>query len=293
MFKIGEFSRLGQVSARMLRHYDQLGLLKPGYTDRFTSYRYYTLDQLSRLHRILALKGLGIPLEQIADLLQKDQGLSAEKLRGMLLIRQAELTEDLQAKQWQLAEVNARLQQIEQEGQPLPYEVVVKSVPAQTVASVRAVVATIAEMGFYCKSLYAGLYASLAKRGIGTNRLGIEPVGNEITLYHAEEYTETDIEVETAVLVDPRHQRTPVGDGSFTIAELPASDLTAALIYQGPFDEVTGAILALLKYIAQHDHAPAGPLRELHLSGRAHDEHGVEQEAPVIELQLPIRHADH
>jgi DNA-binding transcriptional MerR regulator len=283
VFKIGEFSRLGQVSARMLRHYDQLGLLKPGHTDRFTSYRYYTLDQLSRLHRILALKGLGIPLEQITDLLRKDQDISAEKLRGMLLVRQAELTQDLQAKQWQLAEVNARLQQIEQEGQPLPYEVVVKPVPAQTVASVRAVVATIAEMAFYCRSLYAQLYASL-------ERHGIEPLGTEVTLYHAEEYTETDIEVETAVLVDRRHLGKPVNDGTYTIAELPASDLTAALIYQGPFDEVTAAILALLKYVAQHDHAPAGPLRELHLSGRAHDEHGVEQEAPVIELQLPIQH---
>jgi len=239
VFKIGEFSRLGQVSARMLRHCDQLGLLKPGHTDRFTAYRYYTLDQLSRLHRILALKGLGIPLEQIADLLWHGQDISAEKLRGMLLVRQAELAEDLNAKHWQLAEVSARLQQIEQEGQPLPYEVVVKSVPAQTVASLRAVVETFAEMGFYCKSLYAELYASLAK-------CGIDAFGSEITRYRAEEYTETDIEVETAVLIEPHHLGKPVTDGSYAIAELPASDLTAALLYQGPFDQVTGPILALL-----------------------------------------------
>jgi DNA-binding transcriptional MerR regulator len=269
----------------MLRHYDQLGLLKPGKTDAFTGYRYYTVDQLSRLHRILALKGVGIPLEQIGDLLQREGDISAEKLRGMLLIRQAELTEDLNAKQWQLAEVRARLQQIEDEGRPLPYEVVVKSVPAQTVASVRAVVATIAEMGFYCVSLYSQLYANM-------KRTGIEPSGTEITLYHAEEYTETDIEVETAVVVDPRFLGQQVADRSFTIADLPASDVAAALIYQGPFDQVTGAILALLKYVAQHNHIPAGPLRELHLSGRAHEEEGVEQEAPVIELQLPVQRSD-
>jgi DNA-binding transcriptional MerR regulator len=269
----------------MLRHYDQLGLIKPGLTDRFTGYRYYTLDQLPRLHRILALKGLGIPLEQIADLLKHEGDISADRLRGMLLMRQAELTEDLTARQWQLTEVKARLQQIEEEGHPTPYEVLIKTVPAQTVASVRATVPTIAEMGFFCKSLYAELYASLKR-----NR--IEPLPTEVTLYHAEEFIETDIDVEAAVPVDSSHLGKPVSDGSFSISELAPSDLTAALIYQGPFEEVTGAILALLKYIAQHNHRPAGPLRELHLSGRAHDESGVEQESPLLELQLPVHRSD-
>ena len=42
MLKIGEFSKLSRVSVRMLRHYDEIGLLKPAETDRFTDYRYYT-----------------------------------------------------------------------------------------------------------------------------------------------------------------------------------------------------------------------------------------------------------
>jgi DNA-binding transcriptional MerR regulator len=40
MFKIGDFSRVAQISVRMLRHYDKLGLLTPSHTDRFTGYRY-------------------------------------------------------------------------------------------------------------------------------------------------------------------------------------------------------------------------------------------------------------
>ncbi|MEJ2753733.1 MAG: helix-turn-helix domain-containing protein, partial [Chloroflexota bacterium] len=72
MFKIGEFSQLGQVSTRMLRHYDKMGLLQPSYTDEWTGYRYYTIEQLSRLHRIIALKDLGLSLAQIADLLNTE-----------------------------------------------------------------------------------------------------------------------------------------------------------------------------------------------------------------------------
>ena len=41
MLKIGEFSKLSRVSVRMLRHYDEMGLLKPAETDHFTDYRYY------------------------------------------------------------------------------------------------------------------------------------------------------------------------------------------------------------------------------------------------------------
>jgi DNA-binding transcriptional MerR regulator len=284
VYKIGEFSRLGQVSARMLRHYDQLGLLKPSQTDRFTGYRYYTVDQLARLHRIIALKELGLPLEQIGDLLQSKAGLSAERLRGMLLMRQAELEHELRDRERQLTDVEARLRQIEQEGRPLPYEIVTKAVPAQVVASVRAVAPTVGEMSYYCYSLYAQLYEGLRQHGLAW----LQP---EITLYHNEEYVESDLDVETAVPVapDPMGLQRSLAGAPFTARELPGSDLAAALIYEGPYAEMTPAILALLGYVAAHRYLPAGPLRELHLSGPAHDEQGRPDPAPVVELQLPLQ----
>ena len=41
MLNIGEFARIGQVSPRMLRHYDEIGLLKPNFVDPRTAYRSY------------------------------------------------------------------------------------------------------------------------------------------------------------------------------------------------------------------------------------------------------------
>src|SRR5450631_4478491 len=72
MLNIGEFARLGQVSPRMLRHYDDLGLLQPSRVDPATGYRFYAVAQLSRLHRILALRDLGFSLDQISGLLDED-----------------------------------------------------------------------------------------------------------------------------------------------------------------------------------------------------------------------------
>lgn len=59
MLKIGEFSKLTQVSVRMLRHYDEIGLLKPAEIDCFTDYRYYKEEQLPAMCRIKALKDMG------------------------------------------------------------------------------------------------------------------------------------------------------------------------------------------------------------------------------------------
>ena len=154
MFKIGDFSRLAQVSVRMLRHYDKLGLLTPGQTDKWTGYRYYTIDQLPRLNRIVALNGLGLTLQEIGDLLGGGNALPPEQLRGMLMLRRVELERELEERRWQLASVEARLQQIEQENEPDPYEIVVKSVEPLPVASLRLVIPTVQEVGYYCQTLY-------------------------------------------------------------------------------------------------------------------------------------------
>ena len=94
LFKIGDFSQIGQVSVRMLRHYDELALLKPAYVDRLTDYRYYSIEQLPKLNRLLALKDLGFSLVHIAALLNDD--LPAPQLRSMFLMKRAEIEQQLQ-----------------------------------------------------------------------------------------------------------------------------------------------------------------------------------------------------
>lgn len=88
MFSIGEFSRHGRISVRMLRHYDAIGLLQPAYVDPASGYRFYQASQLSDLNRIIALKELGFTLRQVQEILA--ERLTAAELRGML--RVAELT---------------------------------------------------------------------------------------------------------------------------------------------------------------------------------------------------------
>lgn len=68
MFQIGAFARLAGISAKQLRAYDTLGLFHPVWVDPSSGYRYYSPAQLPELRRILALRQLGMPLEEIGAL---------------------------------------------------------------------------------------------------------------------------------------------------------------------------------------------------------------------------------
>ena len=114
MFRIGEFAQIAQVSARQLRFYDQLGLLQPAHIDAQTGYRYYSIRQLPRLNSILALKELGLSLEQIGPLL-KDE-ISATELRAMLTLKRAEVERSLRDEETRLRHIESRIAQIDRHG---------------------------------------------------------------------------------------------------------------------------------------------------------------------------------
>jgi DNA-binding transcriptional MerR regulator len=126
MFSIGEFARLGAVSVRTLRHYDEIGLLAPTEVDPATGYRSYSPKQLRQLNRIVALKELGLTLAQIRQLLD---GITVAELRGMLLLRQAQVEGDIRRQRRHLAGVEALLRHIAEEDFMPADDIVVKQIP--------------------------------------------------------------------------------------------------------------------------------------------------------------------
>lgn len=124
MLKIGDFSRLSQIGIHALRNYDKIGLLQSEHVDQFTGYRYYTLNQLPRAHRIMALKEMGLSLEQIGIMLNQD--MSMDELRGMFRLKQAEIEQRVREDQQRLTMIEFHLRMIELEGKMPELDVVVK-----------------------------------------------------------------------------------------------------------------------------------------------------------------------
>ncbi len=279
MFRIGEFSQIAQVTIRTLRHYDELGLLKPVHIDRFTDYRYYTIEQLPQLNRILALKDLGFSLEQIARSLKDD--VSPEQLRGMLMMKQAELEQQVQEEQMRLGRVATRLRQIEQEGKQPEYEVVLKQGTAQKLVSLRETVPTVEAMARYRCRMYTDVYTWLDEQHI-------KPIGQELALYHNTEYFEEDIKMEAGVLINKASlsPKQPSTHNTMRVYELPVAPILASVVHRGNFYDVPQAISALFIWVGTNGYTASGPYREIHLFGRENDL--TDFEHITLEMQVPV-----
>lgn len=166
MFSIGDFAQYGRVSARMLRHYDAIGLLRPARTDPGSGYRFYEAAQLARLNRIIALKDLGFSLQQVRAILAEE--VSVPELRGMLRLRRAELEASLTAAGARLAQVEARLRTIESEGRMSADDVVVKRTDTVLLAELSGIAAGYGpeDIGPVIQPLYGELCRRLEQAGV-------------------------------------------------------------------------------------------------------------------------------
>lgn len=278
MIRIGEFSKMAQVPVATLRYYDQVGLLKPVEVDRSTGYRYYSASQLPRLHRILALKGLGFSLEQINTVLA--EGLPPEHMRGMLRLRHAQISQQLAEMQDQLVEVEARLQQIEREDNLSSYDVMLKPVEAQLVASVRAILPGHDAVGALFGEVYDAIVPHVAEA------LGPHPGegGQTLVLWYDTEFKETDVDGAAAFLL-----RCPVPEnGRMRVHELPAATV-ASTIHHGSYDTIGDAHTAVLRWVEANGYRITVPDREINLYNRM----PIRRDDPtyVTEIQYPVEKA--
>ena len=266
MLKIGEFARIGQVSVKTLRYYDAKGLLEPSQIDPITCYRYYSFDQLPRLNRILALKGLGLSIEQINQLLNDD--LTVEQLRGMLRLKQVEIQQRMVEEKEKLARVEARLKMIEQENEMHNYDIVIKKVEPILAATVRDVIPSYPEQGH----LWEELESFLAHHQI-------KPQGSCFTIYHSDE---PDIDTEVC---EPVTSSIPE-DPKVNERQLPGVEMMATVVHNGPFISISEAYTAIIKWIDANGYRINDPAREVYLRPAANGSQTDPE--TVTEIQFPI-----
>ncbi|HEX4525989.1 MAG TPA: MerR family transcriptional regulator, partial [Gaiellaceae bacterium] len=80
LLSIGRFAQLAGLTAKALRHYDELGLLRPAHVDDFTGYRWYSLEQVRDAVVIRRLRAFELPLDEIAEVLRGGDAVLRERL---------------------------------------------------------------------------------------------------------------------------------------------------------------------------------------------------------------------
>ena len=270
MLKIGDFSRLTFVSVKTLRYYDDFGLLAPVRVDESTGYRYYAAEQLPRLNRILALKDLGLSLEEIKKLL--DEELTAEQIRGMLQLKRFEAEEKVAEEQARITRVEARLAQIEKEGKMPMYDVALKKVPAQRVAAVRRSPADLRALGCTLRGAFWRLGPERrAAHGTDARHLSRSGVQGEGPRYRGGH---------------PGGGQ-PAGGRRGADPGMPAAEM-ACTVYQGKYEEIGNAYSAVMAWIEPNGYRIAGPNREVYL--RSPGDTGDPSQY-VTEIQVPVEKA--
>jgi DNA-binding transcriptional MerR regulator len=270
MLNIGEFARLGQVSPRMLRHYDDVGLLQPSRVDPATGYRSYAVAQLSRLHRLLALRDLGFSLDQISGLL--DENPPPDQLRGMLRMRQAQIEQTVAEEQGRLRRAEAHLRALEGSTVMVSPNIVVK-----TAEPLRIAEACATAPGFGSENL-GPVFGRLVPEVLGhLDRAGARP--GILVAWYEEPDDDGSVALHAGFNIG---DQTVSADGPVHVVELPRIEV-ASVVHRGAMDNIEPVYEALVGWTEDSGYRLAGRSRELYLEW--HDANPAEN---VTELQMPI-----
>ena len=248
--KIGEFSKMMQVTVKTLRHYEQKGLLVPDEVDEWTGYRYYSITQMQRLNTIRGLQRQGFSLEEIKDLFEDESQMPSV----------AQLTKKIEETERQLQILMERRHQLlkwmDSHKQIKTMEKFsIQSLPEIIVASHREIIPDYSALGQLCVN----------KIGPEMQRLGCKcpPPGYCFTIEHHQEYRATDLDIEYCEQVEEMGTDNTI----IQFKRLPAVPKALCMKHVGPYERFHESFTEAFAYMEEQGYKLAGPLRTSYIDG--------------------------
>ncbi|MCL2839132.1 MAG: MerR family transcriptional regulator [Defluviitaleaceae bacterium] len=261
MFKIGTFSKMVRVSARMLRYYDKFGILSPAEVDKFTGYRLYSAEQIPLLMKIIALRDMGFGVEEIEALLPHYN--DAAFMKQALEQKRVQISAAI-------AEEQTKLEKIREGLNAMVYEVELKSIPPVTVISLRENISSFEAEPAQWEKLW---------KFISSNHIQCTKTGYSI--YHDEAYKDEDVDIEIAVPIDVKIE----SHGDFIYKNLDSIPQAATIRFAGSYENYYGAMEKLAKWIEQNGYVSDGVIRGHAIVMPAE---GIRIEYCLTELQISV-----
>jgi len=275
MFRIGDFSRIARVSARLLRFYDEIGLLTPAHADQQSGYRYYTVAQLAPLNRILVLKDLGFNLDQVRDIVKSNVGV--QELRNMLLLRRNDVEQTLAVESQRLRHIETRIAQLESDGELSAEDVVVRAEPGHRLLSFRRTVPSFSAARGLIGELRHDVRQLLSKRYPCTL----------IAIAHSSQFEQEELDVELGYLLDGGYESNIPPGSKVRLRELEAVERMAVCVRVGLPEDSHLVTAKIGRFLETSGDELAGPSREVFLQAPDPDR----MHEAVVEMQFPIRRA--
>lgn len=244
MLKIGDFSKLARISIRMLRHYDEIGLLVPKSIDQATGYRYYSEDQLPMACRITSLKEMGFGLAAIGDIIRNYH--NPGELAKFLEIKQSEVYSELQETSRRMRLLETAIERLRKDKTSMNYNVTLKTMPQRYVASVRDKIPAYDQEGI--------LWNLLMTETSGLN-LQYDDNCLSLAVFHDQEHKESDPDVEIQISVKGSYEDTE----HVTFKMVPEVEIASA-IYKGSYEHITDANHSVASWVNDNGYEFNGSL---------------------------------
>jgi len=238
MLKIGDFSKLSRISIRMLRHYDEIGLLVPKSTDSFTNYRYYSEEQLSVAGRIMALKDMGFSLTTTGEILKSYENPQA--LAEYLSVKRAEIQAESEEVNRRLLLLDTAIERLRKDETAMNYNVTIKTLQERYVASVRQVIPAYDQEGI--------LWDMMMRETAGMNMQISDPCYG-MAVFHDEGHKENDVDVEIQMSVNGSYENTE----HVVFKTVPAVEF-ASTIHKGSYEMLTSVHRAVAQWVRDNNY---------------------------------------
>lgn len=247
MYRIGEFSRITELTVKTLRFYDEQGVLKPSRVDPGSGYRYYDANLIPVAQAVTLLRNLEFSLAEISELLSRNE--EERDLLDILKRQQSEIRSQIA----RYRQIDERLSQFILEEQEISqmatnetFPVAEKTIEPMLIAGVRM------------RGRYADCGDGFAKIG---KSLGRDINGKPLLLYYDTEYREEDADFEACMPI--RQQGSAEG---IDVRELPGGRCIS-LFHRGPYDELRRSYAKIFAYVEEHGLQVQVPSREVYLKG--------------------------
>lgn len=270
MFKIGDFSKLTQVSIRMIRYYDEMGLLKPAKVDKFTGYRLYSTNQIATLNKIIALRDVGFLVADIALILDENNNdIIFKKLEE----KKQEVLSTICSENQKLLRLESMIKSIEMESVKMQYEIKLKAIPSYKVISLRRIIPA-----YNCEGM---LWRDLS-RFVEKEKIQCSETMVSFAIYHDREYKESNVDTEVVMAVDKLGE----DKGEFIFRETEAVPCVASIMVTGPFENIAPAFESLAKWLDQNkSYTMTGTSRQVCHKGPWNESN---PEDYLTEIQVPV-----
>ena len=247
LLKIGDFSKLSRISVRMLRHYDEIGLLRPAYVDQFTDYRYYDERQLPTVGRITALKDMGFRLAEIGHLLEiydDRQTLDAHLAAQQKTLEALAADTAQKLRLLETARIRLRKDEI------MTYNVTLKTLPERYCATVQMKIPRYEDEGM--------IWDVLCRETDHMPLIADDPCCCAVTFLD-NEYKETDVEIMASKSVKGTYPDTE----HVKFRTLPAVTY-AGCTFKGGYERINDVVAAVSAWIEDNGYDYDGPMFDIY-----------------------------